>query len=187
VLGAAPHFFVAGRGPGDGRAAPASVAALRRYRLARVIHRLVFHRSSPLYRALRPLARRVSPGSRVEAWLIRTEQRIKGPLFDCRMCGFCRLPEAFYVCPERCPKGLASGPCGGSMNNRCEAGTQECVHSVRYRLAKALGQRERLERVLVPPTPDPRGGSSWLRHFAGARPATGATPVARPRASGGGG
>jgi methylenetetrahydrofolate reductase (NADPH) len=116
---------------------------------------------------------------------VRFERRIKEPLFGCRMCGFCRLPETFYVCPETCPKGLANGPCGGSTNNRCEAGHQECVHSVRYRLAKALGHLERLERELIPPVPEPRGGSSWVRHFAGAGP-TASAPTAAPHASRGG-
>jgi hypothetical protein len=56
------------------------------------------------------------------------------------------------------------------------------VHSVRYRVAKALGQLDRLERVLVPPAPEPRGGSSWVRHFAGTDPAPTDAPAARRRA-----
>lgn len=175
-FGTAPGFFIRAPDGSDGAARPPGKAELRRYRVGRAIHRIAFHRASPVYWILRPLARRVRPGGRVEARVARLERRIKEPLFHCRMCGFCRLPETLYVCPETCPKGLANGPCGGSMNNRCEASTWECVHSVRYRLAKAMGQLDRLERVLVPPAPEPRGGSSWVRHFAGTVPGR---PVAR--------
>jgi hypothetical protein len=44
---------------------------------------------------------------------------------------------------------------------------------VRYRIAKAAGQLGRLERTLIPPVPEPRGGSSWVNHFAGRSPAVG--------------
>jgi hypothetical protein len=53
----------------------------------------------------------------------------------------------------------------------CEAGDRECVHALIYRLACLTGQRTRLEQNVVASAPEPRGGSSWLRHFA-ARPAT---------------
>lgn len=165
---APPRFFFYGDGPAAG---PPAHRDWRRYRAASLVGRLIFHRGSPVYGFLRPLARRVRPGSAVEGWLVRLERRIKAPLFGCQTCGFCRLPESFYVCPETCPKGLANGPCGGSTNNRCEAGDRECVHSVRYRVAKAAGRLDRLERTLIPPVPEPRGGSSWVRHFAGRGPA----------------
>ena len=167
-----PGFFLYAREPA-GLAREPSSAERRRYRVARTATRVIFDRWSPLGWALRPLARRVRPGSAVEAWLVRLERRVKGPLFGCQTCGFCRLPATFYVCPETCPKGLANGPCGGSTNNRCEAGHQECVHSVRYRIAKAVGRLDRLERTLIPPVPEPRGGSSWANHFAGRSPAVG--------------
>lgn len=166
-LGAAPHFFVDGAGAPGGTALPPAKGDRQRHRLGSVIHGVVFHRASPLYWTLRPLARRVRPGSRLEASLARLERRVKEPLFGCQMCGVCRLPDTFYVCPETCPKGLANGPCGGSIGNRCEAGSRECVHSVTYRLAKTLGQLDRLERARIPPVAGPRGGSSWVRHFAG--------------------
>jgi methylenetetrahydrofolate reductase (NADPH) len=167
-----PRFFLDGRGA-SGLAGEPSRAERRRYRTALMTTRLIFHRRSPVYWMLRPLARRVRSGSISEDWLARLERRIKGPIFGCRTCGFCRLPATFYVCPETCPKGLANGPCGGSANNRCEAGPQECVHSLRYRIAKAAGQLDRLERILIPPVPEVRGRSSWVNHFAGRSPAGG--------------
>ena len=57
-----------------------------------------------------------------------------------------------------CPKGAATF--------QLVTGSHR-VHSVLYRLAKASGRLDNLERALVAPVPERRGGSSWLNHFAG--------------------
>lgn len=168
----APHpaYFLGPPGPDGGAARPVTLRERLRYRALATLGAVVFHGASPVHRVLRPLARRVAPDSRVADWLMRLERRVKEPLFGCRTCGFCRLPETFYVCPETCPKGLANGPCGGSTGNTCEAGDRECIHSVKYRLAKAAGAVDDLERTLIPPVPPPHRGSSWLNHWAGRDP-----------------
>ena len=153
-----------------GAAARPPAGARQRLAGLRALHAVAFNRASPMYWLLRPLARHVPLNSPLATWLARVEHRIKGPLFGCQVCGFCRLPDTFYVCPETCPKGLANGPCGGSTGNLCEAGDRECVHSVRYRIAKASGRLDQLARTLIPPVPEPRGGSSWLTHYAGRAP-----------------
>ena len=48
------------------------------------------------------------------------EQIAKVPLFDCSMCGQCILKSTGLACPMRCPKQMRNGPCGGSMNGKCE-------------------------------------------------------------------
>jgi methylenetetrahydrofolate reductase (NADH) len=141
-------------------------AERRRYTLLHAVHEVFFNDRSPVSRLLRPLARRVPTGSRLADGLAALERRMKAPLVGCELCGYCRLPDTFYVCPETCPKGLANGPCGGSMDNTCEAGDRECIHSLKYRLAKAAGRLDDLERGVIPGVPEPRGGSSWLRHFS---------------------
>jgi methylenetetrahydrofolate reductase (NADPH) len=170
-----PGFYVHAdlrpAGAEGGQAAPPPEELQRRHARMRRVHDLAFGDRSPLPRLLRPIARRIAPGSAVEGLVARLEERVKAPVFGCQMCGYCRLPETVYVCPETCPKGLANGPCGGSMDNRCEYGDRECVHSVRYRLGKATGELARWATTLVPPVPEPRGGSSWLRHWAGREPA----------------
>ena len=77
----------------------------------------------------------------------------------------CRLQETLYVCPETCPKG-PNGPCGGTRLNRCEFDDRECVHSVKYRIAKSADQLPVLEQALIPciEAAD-RQRSSWSAWF----------------------
>jgi methylenetetrahydrofolate reductase (NADH) len=161
----ARSFFVFDAGcPG---AAPASVSERWRYRALELTHRVAFTPGSPVHWLLRPLARLVPPDSRVASWLARVEHWIKSPVVGCRLCGDCRLPVTFYVCPETCPKGLVNAPCGGSAGNICEAGDRECIYARQYRLAKMAGCLDRLERTLVPARARRSGVSSWLEFFSG--------------------
>ncbi len=48
------------------------------------------------------------------------ERLIKGAIFDCKMCGQCLLSHTAFVCPMNCPKGLRNGPCGGTIDGKCE-------------------------------------------------------------------
>ena len=41
------------------------------------------------------------------------EHAVKGPIWDCRMCGQCVLHSTGMTCPMTCPKTLRNGPCGG--------------------------------------------------------------------------
>ncbi|MBI1734509.1 MAG: methylenetetrahydrofolate reductase C-terminal domain-containing protein, partial [Candidatus Rokubacteria bacterium] len=137
----AGYFLFDGRTP-RGRAARG--AERRRYLALSAVHHVVFDPRSPVFHALRPIARRIAPGSAVARFLAAVERAIKAPIVGCELCGACRLPDTFYVCPETCPKGLANGPCGGSTDNVCEAGDRECVHALVYRLARAAGRVDRL-------------------------------------------
>ncbi len=139
-----------------------------RYRILSIIHKTLFDRSSP---ASAPLARLVSiPSLPLQRALARTELAFKGPMVGCRLCGFCRLPQTQYVCPETCPKGLVNGPCGGSNDGQCEFGDRECRFSIRYRLAEHYGQLDDLVGLIIPPVAGTRGGGSWRNYFTGADP-----------------
>jgi 5,10-methylenetetrahydrofolate reductase len=48
------------------------------------------------------------------------EKWIKEKLFDCQSCGQCVLSHTAMVCPMNCPKGLRNGPCGGTLEGKCE-------------------------------------------------------------------
>lgn len=101
----------------------------------------------------------------------RFERLVKSPLFGCETCGMCRLAATQYVCPETCPKGLANGPCGGTTENLCEYRDRECIHSVKYRIAKDAGVLDQLETWLIPAVPkEIRHSSSYPPHFRGEGP-----------------
>ena len=157
---------------GDERKATASMSRRAKYQLMRKIHSAVFE-SGPLAHVIgnmvRPLyGREREPSGRV---LHAIERAIKRPLLGCDTCGMCRLAATQYVCPETCPKGLANGACGGTTENRCEFGDRECIHSVKYRIARAEGIEQQLEEWLVPAVPPQRRHTtSWPAHFAGKGP-----------------
>lgn len=48
------------------------------------------------------------------------ERRGKETVLDCSMCGQCVARSTALVCPMQCPKQLRNGPCGGSMDGKCE-------------------------------------------------------------------
>jgi methylenetetrahydrofolate reductase (NADPH) len=146
------------------------------------LDQLVFKDGSPGAAVLQPIARLVPPGSVVERALHWMERRIKEPLVGCETCGFCRLPYTSYVCPETCPKGLANGPCGGTSDNACEFGDRECIHNLKYRIAKETGRLHELEEVLIPAVDaSKRGTCSWTNHFRGEDPAVVRLTDIRPK------
>lgn len=98
--------------------------------------------------------------------LLNTEFLTKHGIVGCESCGQCRLGDTLYICPETCPKGLANGPCGGTTLDCCEFGDRECIHSVKARLAKAVGQNDVLKEKLIPTVPiEVRGTSSWKNWY----------------------
>ncbi len=122
-------------------------------------------------RLLGPLMRSVKRHSTADRMLKNVEYAIKSPLIGCETCGMCRLAATQYICPETCPKGLANGACGGTTENICEFGNRECVHSVKYRIAKDAGVLHELETWHVPAIPqDTRYSCSWPPHFRGEGP-----------------
>ena len=71
---------------------------------------------------------------------------------SCLGCGDCMLHHFGGICPvARCSKQLFNGPCGGSMDGRCEINPDvECAwHLIVDRLAK-FGALDRLETICPP-------------------------------------
>lgn len=52
--------------------------------------------------------------------IFQSEKWLKEKLFDCQTCGQCVLSHTGLICPMNCPKGLRNGPCGGTLNGKCE-------------------------------------------------------------------
>lgn len=98
--------------------------------------------------------------------LVQTEKITKHHTLGCESCGQCRLGDTLYICPETCPKGLANGPCGGTTLDRCEFEDRECIHSVKARLAQAVGQTDILKEKLIPTVAIAvRGSSAWKNWY----------------------
>jgi methylenetetrahydrofolate reductase (NADPH) len=116
------------------------------YRFSRLVHRAVFEPDGALHDSARSLYERVdaapAPVGRAAHAL---EQAAKVPLFKCRDCGDCSLPDIAYVCPESiCAKNQRNGPCGGTRDGICEVYDSECIWSQAYERLKAYGEEEEM-------------------------------------------
>jgi methylenetetrahydrofolate reductase (NADPH) len=97
--------------------------------------------------------------------LERLEFVIKSPLFGCEACGNCVLSYMEYVCPQTCPKGMRNGPCGGTLNGRCEVVEKPCIWTAVYDRAKATGRMSDLKTYVPARSLALQGTSSWINYF----------------------
>lgn len=67
----------------------------------------------------------------------------------CAMCGECILDLTAGICPiARCSKGILNGPCGGSMDGRCERDADtECVWQLIFDRLKKLDKLDNISRI----------------------------------------
>jgi ferredoxin len=70
----------------------------------------------------------------------------------CLGCGDCMLSHFGGICPvTRCAKRLLNGPCGGSLETRCEVDPDKpCAWQLIYNRLKGIGQLEKLEEIVPP-------------------------------------
>ncbi len=152
---------------------PAARARARRrgslvYKANRLTHDLAFTPGTPGYRAAAGFYRAV------EAYHLSRpahilEHAVKVPLFDCRDCGDCSLPDVAYLCPEsQCPKGERNGPCGGSHDGICEVLPRPCVWVRAYDRLKPYDEElGMLERPPVLVDNALRRTSAWANTYLG--------------------
>ncbi len=149
-----------------------------KYRFSRRLHDAVFAEEAPLRPAGRAVYGAVDRGPRPVAKALHVlEQAAKVPLFGCRDCGDCSLPDIAYVCPEsQCAKNQRNGPCGGTREGLCEVYDTECIWSQAYERLKAYGEEESmLDGPVVVKDNALAGTSAWANSVPRARPS-------RPRA-----
>jgi ferredoxin len=67
----------------------------------------------------------------------------------CAGCGQCILDMTGGLCPiARCSKGLFNGPCGGSVNGKCEISKDvDCVWQLIYDRLKGLNRLDKLDEI----------------------------------------
>jgi len=70
----------------------------------------------------------------------------------CIMCGDCIQDLFEGVCPiSRCPKSMLNGPCGGSIDGKCEVSKElDCIWNIIYKRLKEKGQLKRLKEIKKP-------------------------------------
>ena len=70
----------------------------------------------------------------------------------CAQCGTCVLAETGGICPVvRCAKGLLNGPCGGSVDGKCEIDPDvPCAWQLIIDRLAAVGQLDKLEEIEPP-------------------------------------
>ena len=124
----------------------------------------LYNRFYSLLLRLNPLFERIGY-ARLEAPMAALEARIKGFMFDCRMCGQCALRSSGMSCPMNCPKSMRNGPCGGVRPD----GGCEVIPAMRCVWVEAWDGAQRMDEgmviTVVQEPLDQRlwGTSSWLR------------------------
>ncbi len=71
---------------------------------------------------------------------------------SCIMCGACVLNRTHGICPRtRCAKGITNGPCGGSIDGRCEVDPdKECAWIQIYEKLRERGEQDILREPSSP-------------------------------------
>ena len=172
------HAYLASLTPSARRRARRRVAPS--YKFNRRLHERAFEPGTPTFRAMAGVYRGIER-AHVARPLHVLEQAVKVPLFDCRDCGDCSLPDIAYLCPEsQCAKNQRNGPCGGSHDGWCEIPGKPCIWSEAYRRLKPYGEEESmLDRPPVIQDSALRRTSAWANtflerdHFARRREAEG--------------
>lgn len=70
----------------------------------------------------------------------------------CSLCGDCIQDLFGGLCPiSRCPKEMLNGPCGGSIDGKCEVSKDlDCIWDIIFMRFKEKGQLNRLKEIRKP-------------------------------------
>jgi len=170
----------------DGSSSHRPVSASRRpmnlmYRISQWTHAMMFTRG----KWLTDLGAKISASSKNPQqgpMPLRTVERwSKTALFQCKDCGDCSLPEIAFLCPEsQCAKNQRNGPCGGTLDGRCEvAGYGECIWLRAYERLKndGVNVETMLSHAPVIQNQGLRGTSSWANFWLGRDHSRGGHPT----------
>jgi len=71
----------------------------------------------------------------------------------CSVCGECIIDKTAGLCPvTRCAKGLLNGPCGGTVDGKCEADLEsDCVWALIYEKINKKGKLKDFIKSFMPP------------------------------------
>ena len=70
----------------------------------------------------------------------------------CTLCGECIQDLFDGFCPiSRCPKSMLNGPCGGSVNGKCEVSSDlDCIWDIIFKRLTEKGKLDRLKEIKKP-------------------------------------
>jgi len=137
------------------------------YAISKRFHKLLFTKGKGLYNTGKSLCEKSNSKLNAPKWLYTLEQTGKKFLFDCQDCGDCSLQEIAYLCPEsQCAKNQRNGPCGGTLNTKCEVAAIDCIWARAYDRTKYDGDLWKLlEHVPTIQNHDLEGTSSWANFW----------------------
>ena len=138
--------------------------------LYREVHRTFFRHDALFASAYRDLCIKLEKRPFGYLFTKTMEDISKKMLFSCRECGDCSLQHLAFFCPEsQCPKHTRNGPCGGSLDSRCEVRPdRHCVWFKAYRRWAAIGRPDKIYQGFIPPRKwELDQTSSWINFHLG--------------------
>ena len=138
------------------------------YRIGRIGKHWLFDHRAPGFGAGSALYRKVEKSKVATKIAHGAEQVMKVPLYGCKDCGDCSLPEIGELCPEsQCVKNQRNGPCGGTRAGKCEIGEKDCIYLRAYNRLTLYGEQDDiLNRPVALTDSRLKGSSSWANTFA---------------------
>lgn len=96
--------------------------------------------------------------------IFKAEKWLKEQMFGCQTCGQCILSHTELICPMNCPKGLRNGPCGGTLDGKCEVIPElDCVWTNIE--AKKGGKKQ--QKIHLPPKEELLNTASYVNLING--------------------
>jgi methylene-tetrahydrofolate reductase-like protein len=117
------------------------------------VHTVGLHCEKPVYPALNTM-------------FIGKDEDAETFIEVCRQCGNCILGSTAGICPlVRCAKSLLNGPCGGSVDGKCEVSPETpCAWQLIIDRWAALNMLDKFDEIL-PPRDWSTGNSGGPRRF----------------------
>ena len=136
------------------------------YKFSRIVHEGAFEPGVPGFNAWAKVFEKVEH-YHLDKPVRMFEQAVKIPMYDCRDCGDCSLPDIAYLCPEsHCQKNQRNGPCGGAHDGLCEVPGHTCIWADAYKRLKPYGEElDMLDRAPVLQDNALRRTSAWGNAF----------------------
>ncbi len=140
------------------------------YRFSRFVHALAFSDKSPFFKLGKPLFTFIEKHNSLNRFAYYNERMGKSAIFECKECGDCSLADIAYLCPQsQCLKNQRNGPCGGSLNGKCELSScgRECIWVRAYERERYFGKSipELLDRPPIVKDNELNGTSGWANFF----------------------